>query len=129
MRLGHIIVFVSSLLTVFLLFTAADFQLMLVQFFCQNNCPVAIVEGQYPFPSRTRKSSPLTPMILLFSGKVGSCRAFFYFKLLSLNVPSICFYCFFLRTPACIFLDGKEFRLYAEGCYSQGTGNNFYFDS
>ena len=27
-------------------------------------CPVTIAEGQYPFPSRTRKSSPPTPMIL-----------------------------------------------------------------
>ena len=39
--------------------------------------PVAIVERQYPFPFRTRKSSSLTPMILLNCGKVGSCQAFF----------------------------------------------------
>ena len=38
--------------------------------------PVAIVERQYPFPYRTRKSSSLTPMILHFCGKVGSCRLF-----------------------------------------------------
>ena len=45
----------------------------------RNKCPVAIVERQYPFPFRTRKSSSLTPMILRFArGKVGSCRAFFF---------------------------------------------------
>ena len=40
--------------------------------------PVAIVERQYPFPYRTRKSSSLTPMILHFCGKVGSCRLFYF---------------------------------------------------
>ena len=40
--------------------------------------PVAIVERQYPFPYRTRKSSSLTPMILHFCGKVGSCRLFLF---------------------------------------------------
>jgi hypothetical protein len=39
--------------------------------------PVAIAEVTYPFPSRTRKSSPLAPMVLLRSGRVGSCRTFF----------------------------------------------------
>ena len=35
------------------------------------------MERKYPFPYRTRKSSSLTPMILPFGGKVGSCQAFF----------------------------------------------------
>ena len=36
------------------------------------------MERKYPFPFRTRKSSSLTPMILLFSGKVGSCWHFLF---------------------------------------------------
>ena len=39
---------------------------------------VVLERWQYPFPSRTRKSSSLTPMILLQSGKVGSCQAFLW---------------------------------------------------
>ena len=62
-------------------------------------------------------------------GKQVDAGLFFYFKLLSLNVSSICFYRFFCVVQSVFFLDGKEFRLYAEGCYSQGTGNNFYFGS
>ena len=40
---------------------------------------VTIAEWKYPFPSRTRKSSTLAPMILLNCGKVGSRQVFFYF--------------------------------------------------
>ena len=46
--------------------------------------PVAIVERKYPFPFRTRKSSSLTSMILLFSGKVESCWLFYFKASLSL---------------------------------------------
>ena len=36
------------------------------------------MERQYPFPSRTRKSSSLTPMILTLVGNVGCCRTFLF---------------------------------------------------
>ena len=39
---------------------------------------VAIAEWKYPFPSRTRKSSALTPMVLHSCGRVGSRQVFFY---------------------------------------------------
>ena len=38
---------------------------------------VAIAEWKYPFPSRTRKSSALTPMVLQRCGRVGSRQALF----------------------------------------------------
>ena len=38
---------------------------------------VAIAEWKYPFPSRTRKSSALTPMVLHSCGRVGSRQVFF----------------------------------------------------
>ena len=41
---------------------------------------VTIAEWKYPFPSRTRKSSTLAPMILLYCGKVGSRQVFFLFS-------------------------------------------------
>ena len=44
-------------------------------------------------------------------------------------LPSVFIVSFFCVVQPVFFLDGKEFRLYAEGCYSQGTGNNFYFDA
>ena len=39
---------------------------------------VAIAEWKYPFPSRTRKSSALTPMVLQRCGRVGSRQALFF---------------------------------------------------
>ena len=41
--------------------------------------PVAIAEGQHPFPFRTRSLSPPAPMVLSWSrdGRVGRCRDFF----------------------------------------------------
>ena len=39
--------------------------------------PVAMAERQYPFPSRTRKSSSPAPMIVGFPAKVGGRRLFF----------------------------------------------------
>ena len=38
---------------------------------------VTIAEWKYPFPSRTRKSSALTPMVLQQCGRVGSRQVFF----------------------------------------------------
>ena len=46
---------------------------------------VAIAEWKYPFPSRTRKSSALTPMVLHSCGRVGSRQVFFYFY----AIPSV----------------------------------------
>src|SRR5437870_1024723 len=42
-----------------------------------QDVPVAIGEGKHPAPFRTRKLSPLPPMVLLWrrSGRVGRCRA------------------------------------------------------
>ena len=45
---------------------------------------MAIAEWKYPFPSRTRKSSALTPMVLQRCGRVGSRQAFFFALLGSL---------------------------------------------
>ena len=39
---------------------------------------MAIAEWKYPFPSRTRKSSALTPMVLQRCGRVGSRQALFF---------------------------------------------------
>ena len=39
---------------------------------------MAIAEWKYPFPSRTRKSSALTPMVLRRRGRVGSRQALFF---------------------------------------------------
>ena len=39
---------------------------------------MAIAEWKYPFPSRTRKSSALTPMVLRKRGRVGSRQALFF---------------------------------------------------
>jgi hypothetical protein len=41
--------------------------------------PVAIGEGSHPFPFRTRKLSPLPPMVLQAQvcGRVGHCRGYF----------------------------------------------------
>ena len=40
---------------------------------------VAMAEGSHPFPSRTRKLSPLAPMVLPWrrGGRVGNCQVFF----------------------------------------------------
>ncbi len=40
---------------------------------------VAMAEGTHPFPSRTRKLSPLAPMVLPWrrGGRVGNCQVFF----------------------------------------------------
>ena len=37
-----------------------------------------MAEWKYPFPSRTRKSSALTPMVLQFCGRVGSRQVLFF---------------------------------------------------
>lgn len=47
---------------------------------------MAIAEWKYPFPSRTRKSSALTPMALRKRGRVGSRQALF-FALLAPRAP------------------------------------------
>lgn len=59
---------------------------------------VAMAEGSHPFPSRTRKLSPLAPMVLPWrrGGRVGNCqvlfeplvnpRGFFYFT----SFPTAC---------------------------------------
>ena|GEM_PF-2438674 len=48
-------------------------------FFIYYTCPVALPEGKHPFPFRTRKLSPLRPMVLSSQGdgRVGRCRAFY----------------------------------------------------
>ncbi len=40
---------------------------------------MSIAQGQHPFPSRTRKLSPVAPMVLpgRLGGRVGPCRIFF----------------------------------------------------
>src|SRR3954469_12397845 len=42
----------------------------------RSNFPVVIGEGSHPFPFRTRKLSPLPPMVLRgkLRGRVGHCR-------------------------------------------------------
>ena len=43
-----------------------------------NNNLVTIVEGPHPFPFRTRKLSPPTPMVLPFGGRVGRRQVFLF---------------------------------------------------
>lgn len=46
---------------------------------------MAIAEWKYPFPSRTRKSSALTPMVLQRCGRVGSRQALFFLPFVGLR--------------------------------------------
>ena len=81
MRLDHIVDSAQNLLSSFLYFLyLVPILLSLTGYDWTNvlNCPVAIVERLYPFPSRTRKSSSLTPMILTLVGNVGCCRTFLF---------------------------------------------------